>query len=71
MKLNDGEMWTKKISTALSLFIGTKNVTLVDDRGQPFTFYDNVASLIFSLFQVTHVIHRQLTSFLKVNPALR
>ena len=53
--LNSGQMSTQKINTAVSMSVGTNNVTLIDDNGRPFTFYNNVPYLPAYLTNITTI----------------
>ena len=55
VKLNDGETSSQKINNAISMTIGTNNVTLTDDNGQSFIFYNNVAYLPAYLTNITNI----------------
>ena len=55
VQLNDGDTSSQKINNAISMTIGTNNVTLTDDNGQSFIFYNNVAYLPAYLTNITNI----------------
>ena len=55
VKLNNGDILNQTINNALSMSIGTNNVTLIDNNNRPFTFYNNVAYLPAYLTNITTI----------------
>jgi hypothetical protein len=55
IQLNGGESSTQKINTAVSIDVGTNNVTIIDDKTQPFTFYKDVDYLPAYLTSITFI----------------